>query len=162
PTDRAAYGRLSRLLTLGKRRADKGACLIVRGDFLNFAEGQIVLALAPQGGTPFDGDAFLSHLRVLKDALGRDDLFLAASMLYRGAAEPATALPDAIPRGARTPRVATNDGHMPAPKRRPLQDVLTCTREKCTIAAAGYRLAANAERHLKPPAEMARLFRRHP
>src|SRR5678816_3923303 len=46
PTNRDAYGRLSRLLTLGKRRADKGACLIGRDDFLNHAEGQVVLALA--------------------------------------------------------------------------------------------------------------------
>ena len=48
------------------------------------------------------------------------------------------------------------------PERRPLQDVLTCIREHCTIAEAGFRLAANAERHLKPAAEMARLFRGHP
>ena len=45
------------------------------------------------------------------------------------------------------------------PDRRPLQDVLTCIREGCTIRDAGFRLAANAERHLKSPAEMARLFR---
>ena len=162
PTDRAAYGRLSRLLTLGKRRADKGACLIARGDFLNFAEGQIVLALASHDGASFDDDAFLSHLRVLKEALGRDDLFLAASMLYRGDDEARIARLDAIARHARIPLVATNDVHMHAPERRPLQDVLTCIREKCTIDAAGYRLAANAERHLKPPVEMARLFRHHP
>ncbi len=47
------------------------------------------------------------------------------------------------------------------PERRPLQDVLTCIREHCTIGEAGFRLAAHAERHLKPPAEMARLFRGH-
>ena len=45
------------------------------------------------------------------------------------------------------------------PERRPLQDVVTCIREHCTIAEAGFRLAAHAERHLKPAAEMARLFR---
>ena len=48
------------------------------------------------------------------------------------------------------------------PERRPLQDVLTCIREGCTIAEAGFRLTVNAERHLKPPAEMARLFRKFP
>ena len=57
------------------------------------------------------------------------------------------------------PLVATNDVLYHLPERRPLQDVLTCIREGCTIAEAGYRLAANAERHLKPPQEMARLFR---
>ena len=49
-----------------------------------------------------------------------------------------------------------------APERRPLADVLTCIREKCTIAEAGLRLAVNAERHLKPPEEMARLFASFP
>src|SRR5205814_4729889 len=53
----------------------------------------------------------------------------------------------------------TNDVLYHLPERRPLQDVLTCIREGCTIGEAGYRLAANAERHLKPSQEMARLFR---
>jgi error-prone DNA polymerase len=52
--------------------------------------------------------------------------------------------------------------HYHEPGRRALQDVVTCIRAGCTVAEAGFRLAANAERHLKPPAEMARLFRRHP
>src|SRR5262249_56544311 len=62
--------------------------------------------------------------------------------------------------GARAgaPLVAVNDVHYHVPDRRPLADVLTCIREKCTVAEAGFRLAVNAERHLKPPAEMARLF----
>src|SRR6266446_97089 len=59
------------------------------------------------------------------------------------------------------PLVATNNVLYHLPERRPLQDVLTCIREGCTIGEAGYRLAANAERHLKPPQEMARLFRGH-
>ena len=69
--------------------------------------------------------------------------------------------------GARlgAPLVAVNDVFYHAPERRPLADVLTCVREKCTLAEAGLRLTVNAERHLKPPAEMARLFaefsRRH-
>jgi error-prone DNA polymerase len=54
--------------------------------------------------------------------------------------------------------VATNDVLYHTPERRPLQDVLTCIREHCTLETAGYRLEANAERHLKSPAEMARLF----
>ena len=49
-----------------------------------------------------------------------------------------------------------------APERRTLADVVTCIREKCTIAEAGLRLSVNAERHLKPPEEMARLFRNFP
>ncbi len=60
------------------------------------------------------------------------------------------------------PLVATNDVHYHAPHRRVLQDVLTCIREHRTLHTAGYLLAANAERHLKAPEEMARLFHRYP
>jgi error-prone DNA polymerase len=55
-----------------------------------------------------------------------------------------------------------NDVFYHVPERRPLADVLTCVREKCTMAEAGLRLSVNAERHLKSPAEMARLFARFP
>ena len=58
--------------------------------------------------------------------------------------------------------VATNDVHYHHPVRRELQDVLTCIREKCTIHTAGFKLHPNAERHLKPIAEMQRLFRQYP
>ncbi len=58
--------------------------------------------------------------------------------------------------------MAVNDVHAHVPARRPLQDVLTCIREHCTIEEAGYRLFANAERHMKSPAEMALLFARYP
>jgi error-prone DNA polymerase len=60
------------------------------------------------------------------------------------------------------PLVATNDVHYHEPKRRQLQDILTCIREKCTIYNAGYRLHSNAERYLKSSPEMLRLFRQYP
>ena len=60
------------------------------------------------------------------------------------------------------PLVATNDIHYHHPDRRELQDVLTCIREKCTIREAGFRLHPNAERYMKPEAEMRRLFRQYP
>ena len=55
--------------------------------------------------------------------------------------------------------MAVNDVLYHAPERRPLQDVLTCIRTHCTIEQAGFRLEAHAERHLKSPEEMYRLFR---
>ncbi len=58
--------------------------------------------------------------------------------------------------------VATNDVYYHHPGRRPLQDILTCIREKCTIHNAGFRLHQNAERHLKEIPEMERLFRPYP
>ncbi|MFQ5974039.1 MAG: error-prone DNA polymerase, partial [Alphaproteobacteria bacterium] len=88
--------------------------------------------------------------------------YLAAQYLYRGGdAGRLAALAD-MAEACDTPMVATNDVHAHVPARRPLQDVLTCIREHCTIHEAGFRLAANAERHLKPAAEMARLFRDFP
>src|SRR5690606_17034319 len=60
------------------------------------------------------------------------------------------------------PMVAVNDVLYHAPERRVLQDAVTCIREHLTLHGAGRRLEQNAERHLKTPAEMARLFREHP
>ncbi|MBY0423242.1 MAG: error-prone DNA polymerase, partial [Parvularculaceae bacterium] len=67
-----------------------------------------------------------------------------------------------IAAGAGVPLLATNAVLHHAPERRPLQDVLRCIRTHVTVEAAGRTLEANAERHLKPPAEMARLFAEHP
>jgi len=87
---------------------------------------------------------------------------LAASMHYRGDDRARLASRAAFAREAGVPLIAVNDVLYHCPERRELQDVLTCIREHVTIDAAGRRLAANAERHLKTPAEMARLFRDYP
>ena len=60
------------------------------------------------------------------------------------------------------PLLAVNDVLMHDPERRPLADVVACIREKTTLAAAGLLTQANAERHLKGPEEMARLFAEAP
>ena len=65
-----------------------------------------------------------------------------------------------LAREVRAPLLATNDALMHAPERRALADVVACIRERRKIDAAGRLLQANAERHLKAPREMARLFRR--
>ncbi|HEX5321950.1 MAG TPA: error-prone DNA polymerase, partial [Stellaceae bacterium] len=146
PTDRAAYARLTRLLTLGKRRAPKGECHLDYADLAAHGEGQIVVALSAD-------DA----VRIAADFPGR--AYLAAQHLYRGDDARRLARLAEAAAAAGIPLVATNDVLYHEPGRRPLQDVLTCIREHCTVAEAGFRLAANAERHLKPAAEMARLFR---
>ncbi|MEJ2435957.1 MAG: error-prone DNA polymerase, partial [Pseudolabrys sp.] len=87
---------------------------------------------------------------------------LAASMLYRGRDKTRLARLAALAREAQVPLLAVNDVHMHHSDRRPLADVLTCIREKVTVDWAGRKLAANAERFLKPPQEMARLFRDAP
>jgi len=86
---------------------------------------------------------------------------LAASMLYRGTDRARLAARAAVAREAGVPLIAVNDALYHAPERRRLADVLTCIREHVTLEAAGRRLAANSERYLKQPAEMARMFRDH-
>ena len=102
-----------------------------------------------------------SLLAVLRGAApGR--VRLAAGMLFRGDDRVRLARRAELARRADVPLIAVNDVLYHHPDRRELQDVLTCIREHLTIEAAGRRLAINAERYLKPPAEMARLFRDAP
>src|SRR5438067_1571036 len=152
PEDRAAYGRLCRLLTLGKRRAPKGECHLDYADVVAHGEGQILVVLPSE---QIDVAEFAA--RVAADFRGR--AYLAAHHLYRGDDAGRLARFADIAADTGLPLVATNDVHYHEPERRPLQDVVTCIREHCTIAEAGFRLAAHAERHLKPASEMARLFR---
>ena len=100
-------------------------------------------------------------LALLRDA-ARGRVRLAANMLYRGNDRARLLRRAAIARQAGMPLIAVNDVLYHHPDRRELQDVLTCIREHLTIDSAGRRLAVNAERYLKPSAEMARLFRDAP
>ena len=154
PEDRAAYGRLTQLLTLGKRRAPKGECHLDYADVVAHSDGQIVIALPPETADMADFAA-----RIAADF--RDRAYLAAHHLYRGDDARRLTRLAALSEATGLPLVATNDVLYHLPERRPLQDVLTCIREGCTIREVGYRLAANAERHLKPAQEIARLFRGH-
>ena len=156
PTDRAAYGRLCRLLTLGQRRAAKGGCLLGWADLSCHAEGQILAALPPERPDP----AFGARLAALT-ALAPGRSFLVLQHRYNGDDRRRLAMLVGLAAQTGLQTLATNDVHYHAPERRPLQDVLTCIREGCRIDEAGLRLAANAERHLKPPEEMRRLFRGH-
>jgi len=157
PTDRTAYARLSQLITLGRRRASKGECEIYLEDVFAHSGGQLFISLPPDAS----GDDYATHLRHLRDIFGRD-IWLAARCRYNG--NDAARLWELAQLSVETnvPLVATNDVRMHIPDRKPLMDAITCIREHCTIDQAGFRLAANAERHIKPPEEMARLFRRHP
>src|SRR5262245_10720118 len=156
PTDRAAYGRLCRLLTECNRKVrkgEKGECRLTFEDILGVSEGQMLIALPPEELAP----AFTERLALLAQAApGRS--FLAGVHRYRGDEPRRLGLLDELGARVGTPLVAVNDVHYHVPERRPLADVVTCIREKCTIAEAGFRLATNEERYLKPPAEMARLF----
>ncbi len=157
PSDREAYGRLTRLLTVGQRRAKKAECELHWGDFLDHAEGQLALVVPPD----HLDESFEASLRTLAGTLRRN-VWLAASRRYGARDLQRLSQLSALAQVHGAPMVATNDVLYHGPERRALQDVLTCIRETCTIQEAGLRLEANAERHLKSPAEMARLFARFP
>ncbi|MEP7129695.1 MAG: PHP domain-containing protein, partial [Sphingomicrobium sp.] len=156
PVDREGYGRLSRLLSLGKMRAEKGECELSLADVAAHREGIAFIAW-PQ----HDLDAFETELPRQRQALP-SLRHVAASWLYRGDDSARIERLDRLARANGCTILATNDVHYDVPQRRPLQDVVTCIREKVTIATAGYLLNPNAERHLKSPGEMARLFARWP
>ncbi|WP_126979116.1 error-prone DNA polymerase [Frigidibacter oleivorans] len=155
PRDRAAYGRLCTLLTKGKRKdmsgdwQAKGLCEITLADLAAHAEG-VQLIVLPDAMLPRRLAGLVRRLPGLRH--------VAVSCLYRGDDRARINRLDRLARRHGLSILATNDVHYHAPDRRPLQDVMTCIREKTTIHKAGFLLDANAERHLKSPAEMARLF----
>jgi error-prone DNA polymerase len=154
PRDRAAYGRLCQLLTRGKRAAEKGQCHLRLNDLSEFADGQLLVLTLPHRFETAKALKILDHLQ-----RGRaDGVWLAASLLYRGDDRRRLARLQRIAATVRVPLLATNEVLYHHPVRRPLQDVLTCIREKTTIERIGKKLEANAERHLKSAAEMTKLF----
>ncbi|MEQ9507259.1 MAG: error-prone DNA polymerase [Hyphomonas sp.] len=156
PMDRAAYGRLSRLLSEGKMKpgVSKGECHMQLADILAASDGQVMIVLPPDVPEPRFSETLKQAART---APGR--VYLGARFTYSGRNRERLGRLAELSAAAGAPLVAINDVLYHAPERRPLQDVMTCIREHCTIDSAGYRLEANAERHLKPPEEMARLFR---
>ena len=163
PTDRKAYGRLTRLLTLGNRRAPKGECHLDLDDIAAHAQGQIFIALPPRTLTA-EYEARLARLVAAAPPAGRGApcVFLAYTQGFDGRERQRLGNLQALAARTEAPLVATCDALFHHPDRKPLADVLVCIRDKCTIAQAGYRLSAHAERHLKPPDEMARLCVRCP
>jgi error-prone DNA polymerase len=162
PQDRAAYARLSRLLTRGNLRAEKGACTLFFEDLADHAQG-LQLALLPISSGPMtaDGATIDARIAALKE-LAPHRLWIAARMTYGRSMRRDLIARHALASKHRLPLLATNDVHMHTSTRRPLADILTCTRAGVTIDSAGTQLAVNAERHLKSPREMARIFREAP
>ncbi len=156
PTDRAAYARLCRLLSLGKQRAGKAKCHLNWLDLVTYGDGLIAVLVPDQAD-----ETCALHLRRLREAFG-DRAYMALTLRRR----PNDALRlhelSNLAVRARVPTVVTNDVLFHVPGRRILQDVVTCIRHNVTIDEAGFRPERHADRYLKPPEEMARLFSRYP
>ncbi|MFN7128177.1 MAG: error-prone DNA polymerase [Brevundimonas sp.] len=152
PEDRQGWGRLCRLLTLGNRRAKKGQCEIGLRDLLRASEGLLLIVMPPRR---LEGLEVL--LRQVNDA-APGAVWLGVAMGRRGDDRRRLARMKVLAGATGVPLLAVNDVLYHDADQRDLQDVVTCIREGVTLESAGRRLDQNAERHLKPPAEMSRLF----
>ncbi len=171
PATRRGWGRLTRLLTIGNRRAVKGGCLLGLADLLAHLDDLLLIVMPPQSrrdppGVPhpqasetvFPPPLAPFELLAALTAAASGRVWLGATMHRGGADRRRLAERRDLALAAGVPLLATNAPLFAGPDQRRLHDVLTCIGEGITVAAAGRRLAANAERHVKPAAEMARLF----
>ncbi len=158
PTDRTAYGRLTALLSAARMEAEKGEERISRDALLAAAEGQVMALLAP--GTP--DAAFANRLRRDAQAMRRAlalPLFCATAHCFSGDDRQRLKRLSEMAGTARATLLAAGGTRFHSPARRPLADVLAAIRLGTTIDALGLAATRNAEAHLKPEAEMRRLFR---
>ncbi|WP_349038857.1 error-prone DNA polymerase [Pseudotabrizicola sp. 4114] len=163
PTDIAAWSRLTRLLSLGKRRAPKGECHLTRADLLDWGTGLILIALPPD---LMEADA--RQVSAIRSDMSRiakafpGQCFLGAAPHYDGRDQTRLDRLATLAQGTALPMVAVGNVLMHRAARRPLADVLTCLRIGCTIDNIGQHRLTNGEHRLKSGAEMARLFHRYP
>lgn len=151
-TDRTAYAALARLLTRGKRRSPKGHCRLTLADLADLPPSMIAL-LVPAVPPPDNLNPYHACREIF-----RDNLYLAATLHHTHPHHQRLKQLIALGGQLGLPLVASNEVHYHHRQRRYLHDVLTCIREKCTLADAGIRLFSNAERHLVPRADLARRY----
>ena len=156
PTDRAAYSRLTRLLTLGKSRGGKNNCVITLDDVALYCEGLIGI-LVPD----LPDVTCAVQLRKMQEIFGNRAY---VSLCLRRRPNDQLRLHELSNLAAkfRVRTVVTNDVLFHEPGRRQLQDVVTCIRNNTTIDAVGFERERHADRYLKPPEEMERLFPAYP
>lgn len=152
PTDRAAYGRLSRLLTLGKRRTTKGKCELQFADLIEWAEGNVLIVM---------GKLTKAKANTLQKSFA-PNVYIGMAPLYDGRDKTRFATLAEFAGDTKLPLVAVGDVLMHTSSRRMLADILSCIREKTTIDKLGCHALKNSERRIKSEFEMHRLFRRHP
>ncbi|MER9169293.1 error-prone DNA polymerase [Mesorhizobium australicum] len=156
PTDRAAYSRLCRLLTLGKKRGGKAKCHLEWSDLADYAEG-LIAVLVPDRAD----DTCALQLRRLRETFS-NRAYLALTLRRRPNDQVRLHELSNLATQMQVPTVVTNDVLFHEPGRRILQDVVTAIRHNITIDELGFRRERHADRYLKPPEEMARLFSRYP
>ncbi|HXI32418.1 MAG TPA: error-prone DNA polymerase [Vicinamibacterales bacterium] len=154
------YQNLCRLITRMKMRAPKGEGALRLEEFDGATSGLVALA----GRAALDGRRY--GVGGLVDRLvglfGRGSVYVELQRHLRRDEERDNAALASLAAAFRVPTIATNGVRFATAAARPLFDVLTCIHHHTDLASAGRRLAPNAERYLKPPADMVALFRDHP
>ena len=161
PESRRAYGRLCKLLTRGKLRAAKGECRFFLDDVLELGEG-LMFAPSPSLAARKMIEPRLDRLVGALRSAFPSHVWLAGARLFGVNDRDWLARLNAQARKAEVPLLAVGHVLYHEPARTPLQNVLACIREHVTIHEAGELVTPNAERHLKSPEEMARLFADYP
>ncbi|MDR6667974.1 error-prone DNA polymerase [Rhizobium sp. 1399] len=152
PTDRPAYSRLTRLLSLGKSRGGKGKCILDITDVEAYSEGLLAILVPDEAD-----DIYAGQLRRVAAIFG-DRAYV--SLCLRRRPNDRLRLHNLSNMAARhrVKTVVTNDVLFHEPGRRQLQDIVTCIRNGTTIDDVGFDRERHADRFLKPPEEMHRLF----
>ena len=162
-SSRLGYQNLCRLITKMKLRAPKGEGGIFSSELAEYSAGLICLtggaegplAHALQGGGMDGGSACVQQLCEL---FGRQNVYVELQRHFCREEEARNQAAVAIARKLGLSLLATNGVCYALPQRREVMDVFTAIRHHRTLATAGRLLACNSERHLKPPAEMEKLF----
>ncbi len=153
--NRAGYGRLSALITAGRRRAGKGRYRLGRADLASGLEHCLILVLPERHLDEWRGlEAEIAWLCPLFPAR----LWIAVELLRDGEDDERLRALTALCQETGIPLVAAGDVHMHVRARRVLQDTLTAIRLRTTIAASGHALYPNAERHLRNREILGRLY----
>ena len=144
-------------------------CKLWRSDIVEYLQGQILIILPPLSFSA--SKLYVDQKRIdseFADELSKwveqlsDSVYLSASLCYREDDDSRLAALQKLAEQSGAPMVATNDILYHHPRRRPLQDLLTCIRKQCTITQAGFELELNAERYLKSPLEIKNGFEKYP
>ncbi|GAB4139645.1 MAG: hypothetical protein Kow0040_27860 [Thermogutta sp.] len=152
-TDRASYGRLCRLITLGRRRAEKGRCVLSFADVAEHAEG-LLAGVIPRLQGP---GALLPRLREYRDLFG-DRGYLLCELYFGSNDRRRREWLHELSRRSRLPVLAAGDVYYHHSDRAALADVLTAIRLGTTVDQLGAHRFANAQRYLKTPEEMDALW----
>ena len=175
PSDRASYGAMCRLITIGRRRAQKGACLLalhdlfevlradlagaLRGEDISRSSGGLLAVLLPPA---FPDETHFETARVLRALFGRDRFSLGVRRLGDPDDRERSLVLESIAQSLDIPLVALGDVRMHTPDRLPLLDVLACIRGGVSLERAEWRLQRHAERVLKNPTSILQRFADRP